>query len=178
MSSVDPDRIIRSVSAQPSAVSDLESGCKPSIYADVPALLRPPAPGCPHVTDEELATVLPMKKLPPALVPTSNSLPPMLELGFPITLEQIVDICAQWNPDKPLSTFGPDGRISRAVGSRIHVALSKRCQYPVQLSTVVNHPGENFITLGDNYDSEGIRQVLRPDNIREFLGYPYVDPLR
>ncbi|TFY74585.1 hypothetical protein EWM64_g9426 [Hericium alpestre] len=166
MSSIDLDKTILPLTTDSPANRVL----KPlSMYADVSELLRPPAPGCPHATDEELATVPPMKKLPLALVPTAHSLPPMFELGFPITLEQVVDICAQWNPNRPLSTFGEDGRISGIVESRIHIALSERCQYPVQLATVLNHPGENFITLGDNYDSEGIRRKLRPDNIREFL---------
>ncbi|TFY74587.1 hypothetical protein EWM64_g9428 [Hericium alpestre] len=168
MSPIDPDRTIRSLSAQSSADSVLESEpTKPTVYAGLPAALRPPAPGCPEATDEELAAVPPLKDLPLLMLPADYPLPPTLEYGFPITLDQISAICSQYNPSKPINILTESGFISMIAQARISMALSERCGHPVQLSTVINHPGGHFMTFGNNYNFASLKRTLKGKHVRK-----------
>ncbi|TFY82393.1 hypothetical protein EWM64_g1623 [Hericium alpestre] len=168
MAPIDPDRIMRSLSAQSSADSALErESIKPVVYAGLPAALRPPAPGCPEVTDEELAAAPPLKVLPLLMLLADYSLPPMLEYGFPITLEQISVICSQYKPSKPINVLSESGFISMIAQARVSMALSERCSHPVQLSTVINHPGGHFMTFGNNYNLASLKRTLKGKHVRK-----------
>ncbi|TFY82386.1 hypothetical protein EWM64_g1619 [Hericium alpestre] len=150
MASTDPDTTLRANAAQSSADSIRTPDPKPSVYASLPAALRPPALGCPDATYEELATVAPMKDFPLAMLPATN---------------QRYSICLENDAIKSLSILTDSGYLSTIAQAQVNIFLTDECGHAMQLLTVANHPDKHGMSFGNNYEFAIIKRTLKAKHI-------------
>ncbi|ETW86686.1 hypothetical protein HETIRDRAFT_423795 [Heterobasidion irregulare TC 32-1] len=113
-----------------------------SVEDSVPKELHPRwSDANPIITEEELAMVLPMSKLPCILLPRNEiPSPPCLQYGLPITLKQIFSLR---NPNTQV--INKSGSSSCQAGRLFVDRLTAEIGLTVYLQRVVNGPGTPFV---------------------------------
>ncbi|KAA1468612.1 hypothetical protein DENSPDRAFT_833983 [Dentipellis sp. KUC8613] len=108
------------------------------------------------------------ESFPNALLPI-GPLPPTLDFGFSVSIDQINAICSEVEPFENPAVKIKNEYLVAMVKVIVGTSLTKACGHPVHLVEVVNHPDGFVVSFGDNYHFSSMQKTLKKFHVGELV---------